>query len=48
MKILVSNDDGHLAPGLKILVENLKMIAEVIVVAPDKNKSGSSSSLSLN
>ena len=48
MKILVSNDDGHVAPGLNILVENLKMIAEVFVVAPDKNKSGSSSSLSLN
>ena len=27
MKILVSNDDGHLAPGLKILVENLKMMS---------------------
>ncbi|MDC0423493.1 5'/3'-nucleotidase SurE [Methylophilaceae bacterium] len=48
MKILVSNDDGYLAPGLTILVDSLKKIADVIVVAPDKNKSGSSSSLSLN
>ena len=48
MKILVSNDDGYLAPGLNILVDNLKKIASVVVVAPDKNKSGSSSSLSLN
>ena len=48
MKILVSNDDGYLAPGLNILVDSLKKIADVIVVAPDKNKSGSSSSLSLN
>ena len=48
MKILVSNDDGYFAPGLNILVDNLKKIAEVVVVAPDKNKSGSSSSLSLN
>ena len=48
MKILVSNDDGYLAPGLNILVNNLKKIADVVVVAPDQNKSGSSSSLSLN
>jgi len=48
MKILVSNDDGYLAPGLNILVDHLKKIADVVVVAPDKNRSGSSSSLSLN
>ncbi len=48
MKILVSNDDGYLAPGINILVSHLKKIADVVVVAPDKNKSGSSSSLSLN
>ena len=43
MKILVSNDDGYLAPGINILVSHLKKIADVVVVAPDKNKSGSSS-----
>lgn len=48
MKILVSNDDGYFAPGLKILVDNLKKIAEVTVVAPDRNRSGSSSSLTLD
>jgi len=48
MKILVSNDDGYLAPGINILVDHLKIIADVVVVAPDNNKSGSSSSLSLN
>jgi len=48
MKILVSNDDGYLAPGINILVDHLKKIGNVVVVAPDKNKSGSSSSLSLN
>ena len=48
MKILVSNDDGYLAPGINTLVDHLKKIADVVVVAPDKNKSGSSSSLSLN
>ena len=45
MKILVSNDDGYHAPGLTIIVEYLKKIAEVVVVAPDRNRSGSSSSL---
>jgi 5'-nucleotidase len=48
MKILISNDDGYLAPGLKALVEALKPIAEIVVVAPDSNRSGSSNSLTLN
>ena len=47
MKILVSNDDGYFAPGLKILVKNLQKVADVTVVAPDRNRSGSSSSLTL-
>jgi 5'-nucleotidase len=48
MKILVSNDDGYLAPGIVALVEALKPIAEIIVVAPDSNRSGSSNSLTLD
>ena len=48
MKILVSNDDGYFAPGLKLLVENLKKNYHVTVVAPDRNRSGSSSSLTLD
>ena len=48
MKILVSNDDGYLAPGIQTLVSQLKTIATVVVVAPDQNRSGSSSSLTLN
>src|SRR6478736_2304374 len=49
MKILISNDDGYLAPGLKALVEALKPVAsEIVVVAPDSNRSGSSNSLTLN
>lgn len=48
MKILVSNDDGYLAPGIIALVEALKPIAEVAVVAPDSNRSGSSNSLTLD
>jgi 5'-nucleotidase len=48
MKILVSNDDGYLAPGIVALVEALKPIAEIIVVASDSNRSGSSNSLTLD
>ncbi|HVL75775.1 MAG TPA: 5'/3'-nucleotidase SurE [Noviherbaspirillum sp.] len=48
MKILVSNDDGYLAPGLIALAEALKPIADIVVVAPDSNRSGSSNSLTLD
>lgn len=47
MKILISNDDGFLAPGLKILASVLSEIAEITVVAPDRNRSGASNSLTL-
>jgi len=39
MKILVSNDDGVKAPGIKALAEQLKEIAQVQVIAPDRNNS---------
>lgn len=48
MKILISNDDGYLAPGLNALAEALAPIAEIVVVAPDSNRSGSSNSLTLD
>src|SRR5689334_7661289 len=48
MKILVSNDDGVLAPGLVALVNALRTIADIIVVAPDRNRSGASNSLTLD
>ena len=48
MKILVSNDDGYLAPGIIALAEALRPIADVVVVAPDSNRSGSSNSLTLD
>ncbi|MDB5823331.1 MAG: surE [Herminiimonas sp.] len=48
MKILVSNDDGYLAPGLIALANALAPIAEIVVVAPDSNRSGSSNSLTLD
>jgi len=48
MKILVSNDDGYLAPGIVALADALRPIAEIVVVAPDSNRSGSSNSLTLD
>ena len=48
MRILVSNDDGYQARGLRILAENLADIATVTVVAPDRNQSGVSNSLTLD
>ena len=45
MKILISNDDGYLAPGLVALAEALRDIAEITVVAPDSNRSGASNAL---
>lgn len=48
MKILISNDDGYLAPGLAALAEALAGIADIVVVAPDSNRSGASNSLSLD
>lgn len=48
IKILLSNDDGVYAKGLTILHETLKDIASIHVVAPDRNRSGASNSLSLS
>ena len=47
MRILISNDDGYQAKGIKQLTKSLSEIAEVIVVAPIENKSAASSSLTL-
>lgn len=48
MKILISNDDGYLAPGLVQLATALGQFADVTVVAPDSNRSGTSSALTLD
>jgi len=48
MKILLSNDDGYQAPGLICLERALRQLAEVMVVAPDRNRSGASNSLTLD
>ena len=47
MKILVSNDDGVNALGIKILNDELGKFADTLVVAPDRNCSGASNSLTL-
>ena len=48
MRILVSNDDGYRAEGLQHLVDALRPLAELTVVAPDRNRSGASNSLTLD
>ncbi|WP_058492110.1 5'/3'-nucleotidase SurE [Legionella worsleiensis] len=47
MRILVSNDDGVFAAGISALATELTSIAEVEVIAPDRNRSGASNSLTL-
>jgi len=48
MRVLVSNDDGVDAPGIKVLAQRLAVVGEVIVVAPDRDRSGASNSLTLD
>ena len=42
MRILISNDDGYLSTGIAILAEYLAEIADITVVAPERNRSGAS------
>lgn len=48
MRILLSNDDGYFAPGLAALAEALCEVGDVVVVAPEQNRSGASNSLTLD
>ncbi|CAG1000466.1 5'-nucleotidase [Rhodocyclaceae bacterium] len=48
MRILLSNDDGYFAPGLEALSQSLSESAETVVVAPERNRSGASNSLTLD
>ena len=48
MRILLSNDDGYFAPGITLLAETLSALGEVTVVAPERDRSGSSNSLTLD
>jgi 5'-nucleotidase len=48
MHILISNDDGYLSQGITSLADALRQYAEISVVAPDKNRSAASNSLTLD
>lgn len=48
MKILISNDDGVYAPGLAVLYESLLGLGDVNVIAPDRDRSAASNSLTLH
>ena len=48
MRILLSNDDGYYAPPIALLAELLAALGEVTVVAPERDRSGSSNSLTLD
>jgi len=48
MRILLSNDDGYFAPGLAALHEALSTLAQLTVVAPERDRSGASNSLTLD
>ncbi len=46
--ILISNDDGYLAPGLLALVNAIRPLGRITVIAPEQNHSGASNSLTLS
>jgi 5'-nucleotidase len=48
VRILLSNDDGYYAPGLAALAEAVRGLGEVTIVAPERNRSGASNSLTLD
>src|SRR3954451_19094845 len=48
MRLLLSNDDGYFAPGLECLAQTLGRFAEITVVAPERDRSGASNSLTLD
>ena len=47
MRILISNDDGVSAPGIKVLSDSMQQLGDIKVIAPDRNRSGASNSLTL-
>ncbi len=48
MRILLSNDDGYFAPGIACLADALQGLGDIIVVAPERVRSGASNSLTLD
>ena len=48
MRILISNDDGYFSPGIEALAEVARAFGEVTVIAPERDRSGASNSLTLD
>jgi 5'-nucleotidase len=48
MRILIANDDGYLSPGIRALHAAMKSLGQATIVAPDRNRSGASNSLTLS
>ena len=48
MRLLISNDDGYFSPGITLLADRLAALGEVTVVAPERDRSGASNSLTLD
>lgn len=48
MRILIANDDGYLSPGIRALYDAMARISNATIVAPDRNRSGASNSLTLS
>lgn len=48
MHILIANDDGYLSPGIRALYEAMQTLGQATIVAPDRNRSGASHSLTLS
>lgn len=48
MRILIANDDGYLSPGIRALYEAMQQLGQSTIVAPDRNRSGASHSLTLS
>ena len=48
MRVLISNDDGVEARGIEVLARRMAAVGEVVIVAPDRDRSGASNSLTLD
>ena len=48
MRILIANDDGYLSPGIRALYDAMQQLGQATIVAPDRNRSGASNSLTLS
>jgi len=48
MRILISNDDGYMSPGIRALYAAMQTLGSAIIAAPDRNRSGASNSLTLS